>query len=259
MPKKWTREEEILALMLYCEIPFKRISSKHPKVKQLADILGRTPASVSMKMDNFARFDPILQNSGKKGLSNGSKLDEDVWNEFNGKWGELVKEGYQIRKRLSIEAEEEKEVDNESNEGLIFPEGSTRNRVVEIRSHQAFFRRMVLASYENRCCITGLMIPSLLIASHIKPWKDSDPVRERTNPMNGLCLNALHDKAFDRGLITVTPSYRIRVSSTICEQYSDSAVKKYFEEYDGKQITLPHRFAPAGEYLEYHNRNVFIP
>ena len=57
--------------------------------------------------------------------------------------------------------------------------------------------------------------PKLLIASHIKPWKVSDEKTERTNPQNGLCLNALHDKAFDKGLITINKKYEIIISSQL--------------------------------------------
>ena len=74
---------------------------------------------------------------------------------------------------------------------------------------QYFFRLAVLNSYENKGCITGLPYTELLVASHIKPWKDSDLKVEKTNPMNGLSLNALYDKAFDKGLITITPDYQL--------------------------------------------------
>ena len=68
------------------------------------------------------------------------------------------------------------------------------------RVGQDFFRRAVLANYEETCCITGIADPRLLTASHIKPWgKDSD---NRHNPANGLLLSATLDRAFDRGLIS---------------------------------------------------------
>ena len=100
-------------------------------------------------------------------------------------------------------------------------------------------------------------MPSLLTASHIKPWKDSDPRTERTNPRNGLCLNALHDRAFDRGLITVTTDYRVIVSKQIKDFYNMEVVQEFFGKYDGKKIELPEKFLPARQFIEFHNTNIF--
>ncbi len=57
---------------------------------------------------------------------------------------------------------------------------------VKQRRHQNFFRRIVLRSHNNRCCVIGNPIPELLRASHIVPW--SQFVDERLNPRNGLCV-----------------------------------------------------------------------
>jgi len=82
MGKFWTENEEILALALYCKVPFGKIHAGNPLIKELALLLDRTPGSVSMKMCNFARFDPALRSRGVVGLSNGSRLDEDDWSKF---------------------------------------------------------------------------------------------------------------------------------------------------------------------------------
>ena len=73
------------------------------------------------------------------------------------------------------------------------------------RKGQDYFRRMILANYNCRCALTGIDIPQLLLASHIIPWKDKSHKKERLNPENGICLSALYDKAFDKGLITFSP------------------------------------------------------
>lgn len=83
MARKWTKDEEILAFALYCKTPFGKIHSRNDEIIQLANALERTPASVSMKLCNFARFDERLQARGVAGLSNGSHLDEEIWNEFS--------------------------------------------------------------------------------------------------------------------------------------------------------------------------------
>lgn len=84
-----------------------------------------------------------------------------------------------------------------------------------MRVNQEFFRNTLLANYNSRCCLTGLSNKALLVASHIKLWKVSDPKTERLAPDNGLLLNALHDKAFDRGLITITKDLMIVVSGAV--------------------------------------------
>src|SRR5438067_11978733 len=71
-------------------------------------------------------------------------------------------------------------------------EGLERERMVRVRVNQHFFRAAVLSAYDYKCCVTGLAVPELLVASHIVPWA-ADP-KQRMNPRNGLCLNALHDR-----------------------------------------------------------------
>lgn len=128
---------------------------------------------------------------------------------------------------------------------------------MKTRVGQHFFRMAVLNSYGNRCCVTGLNKSELLVASHIKPWKVSDEKTERTNPMNGLCLNSLHDRAFDRGLITLDDHYRIVISKNIRDAEMDSTTKEWFLSYDRKQINLPSKFLPTKKFIEYHNDMIF--
>ena len=89
------------------------------------------------------------------------------------------------------------------------PDGLYKDTIVKQRIGQVYFRNAVLKIYGNKCCVTGIDATELLIASHIKPWKDSDEHTERTNPCNGLCLNAFHDKAFDKGLITFDSDFKM--------------------------------------------------
>ena len=77
--KPWTREELILAINLYCKTPFGRIHIRNKDIIELARLLNRTPGSVSYKLANFASIDPSLD---RKGASNVSKLDKEIWAEF---------------------------------------------------------------------------------------------------------------------------------------------------------------------------------
>ena len=62
---------------------------------------------------------------------------------------------------------------------------------------------------------------------------------------NGLCLNGLHDKAFDRGFMTVDERYVIHISDDIADVIDGSAVDRYFKYYNGEKIILPDRFCQA--------------
>ncbi len=140
---------------------------------------------------------------------------------------------------------------------LICPrDGLVREQIVKVRVNQSFFRKVILTSYNYTCCITGLRQPDLLIAGHIKPWGMDE--KNRLNPRNGIAINALHDKAFENGLITITPDYKIRVSSVLKNNKHDS-ITDFFLRYDCKDIILPSRFLPDKIFLEYHNDIRFQP
>lgn len=236
----WTREELLVAINLYCRIPFGRIHARNPEIIQLAEKLGRTPGSVSYKLANFASLDPSLD---RRGAGNVSKLDREVWNEFFEDWDRMVFES----ERKTAELFGRHPADDETS-GVKWPEGEMREMTVRARVNQAFFRKMVLSNYDQTCCITGLNNPDLLVASHIVPWsRDS---KNRVNPMNGLCLNALHDRAFDRGLITVSPDYKVWVSSQVRHEM--------FEKYKDRPVTLPQRFQPDPAFLDFHRKEVFV-
>lgn len=251
--QKWSEDETILAFYYYCKIPFGKIHSRNPEIIRIAGLLGRTPGSVSFKIGNLGHFDPELQKRQVSGLKNASKLDEKVVLEFQGNWEELSYKAVMIEEQLKrIKAYDV------SMKDMSMPVGSDVERVARQRVNQDFFRDAVLSAYGNRCCITGISVSSLLVASHIKPWAKSDPRTERTNPANGLSLNALHDKAFDRGLITVTPDYIIHVSSMLKSASGDDGLA-WLKACNKQEIILPEKFVPQREFLEYHNDVIFVP
>lgn len=249
---KWTREELILAFNLYCKIPFGTIHIRNPQIIELAKLLKRTPSAVSWKLANFARLDPSLQSRNIAGASHGSKLDVEIWDEFNHDWEKL---GFESEKLLAEKTGKQIEEVTEI-EVFDFPKaGKERETIVKARVNQSFFRKAVLAAYDFKCCITGLEIPELLNASHIVPWSKDET--NRVNPRNGLCLNAIHDRAFDRGLLTVTPEFKVQISRSIQQDGVTSAVQDFLFRYDGAEIKLPTRFLPDIAFLKYHNENIF--
>jgi len=127
------------------------------------------------------------------------------------------------------------------------------------RKGQDYFRRMILANYSCCCAITGIEIPQLLLASHIIPWADKSHKKERLNPENGICLSALYDRAFDKGLITISPDdYTVRLSSALREYETQDFYDKHFGSISGQQITMPLEYEPNRDFLAYHRDRVFL-
>ncbi len=246
--KLWTREELILAVNLYCKLPFGRLHSRNPEVIKLANLIGRTSNSVAYKLVNFASLDPSLKARGIKGASNASNLDKEIWNEVFNHWDELPFESEKLLAKFEKTTVEKL---NNILESELPKEGKTREQVVRVRINQSFFRSSILASYNNTCCITGIQQSELLIAGHIKPWGIDE--KNRLNPQNGIAINALHDKAFESGLLTITPDFKIRISSHLLKQKKSKSIKDYFIKYNKQKIILPSRFLPDIEFLKYHN------
>lgn len=247
----WTREQTIIAFNIYCKIPFKKCSKSHPEIIKYSGLIGRSPSALNMKIGNFGRLDPALRKRGIVGLANGGKLEEEIWNEFHGDWDRLAFESEKLLAKLqnkTIEVSSEITIGN-------LPQGEERERIVKTRVNQQFFRSAILASYNQKCCVTGINLPQLLVASHIVPW--SQNIKERLNPQNGLCLNSLHDKAFDTGLMTVTPDYEIKFSPIVMGSASGAEIKELFVGREGGKIILPEKFLPNKEFLDFHYRNIF--
>jgi hypothetical protein len=140
---------------------------------------------------------------------------------------------------------------------LELPVGETEViRTVRVRRVQSFFRAAVLTSYGQRCAISGLAVPDLLIASHIIPWGTS--VERRADPTNGLCLNALFDRAFDRGLITIDEDNRVVVSRKLAEAAERADLACSIGEAHGRPLRLPYRLAPDPLALAQHRETTFL-
>ena len=95
--------------------------------------------------------------------------------------------------------------------------------------------------------ITGLNVPQTLRASHIVSWATDKT--NRMNPENGLCLSATYDAAFDKHLISFDDDYRMIVSKEIKDYYTNDVTKSYFQNYEGKQTTLPSLYLPSKKLL----------
>jgi putative restriction endonuclease len=246
----WNRDELLLVINLYCKLTFGQMDGRNPSVIQLAALLNRTPGSVALKLANFASLDTSLKQAG---MSNASQLDQQVWNEFYADWSGLAFESERLladKEHITLE-----EVAAQYEPIPPIPVGRVKDQLVKVRVNQQFFRRTVLAAYDNTCCITGLRQPELLVAGHIKPW--AEDVANRLNPRNGLALNALHDRAFELGLFTIRPEdYVIEVSSTVrkAERADADAAGALLGRFHGQELRLParKRFLPDPAFLAWH-------
>ena len=248
--RPWTRDELLVALSLYLQLPFGRLHRGTSEIKHHAQLLERTPSALAMKLTNFASIDDSIDRAG---LRNVAQADRALWAEMKHDWPAIAEAIDAAKAQFGIATTDDTEADP-LHEPM--PVGEDILATTKVRRGQALFRSAVLSAYRNRCCITGLADPRLLVASHIVPWRD-DPAN-RLNPTNGLCLNALHDRAFDRGLITLDADLRLVLSPQLTAR-DDRFAQTAFATYAGKQITLPDKFTPDAAALAHHREHLFKP
>lgn len=251
----WTPEQLKLAFACYCQTPFGKLHSKNPQIIELAKLIGRTPSALAMKLVNFASLDPSITDTGRKGLGGASALDREIWDEFHADWERLAVECEQLRQHLLRERGLQGETPCEADDAFALGDytGATRQALVQQRVKQNFFRRAVLASYRGRCCISGVSDTRLLVASHIVPWREDKA--NRLNPSNGLCLSAIHDKAFDQHLFALTDDHCIVLSSQL-RASKDAFLQEVFWPIEDRPIELPERFRPDPALLRNHRETM---
>jgi putative restriction endonuclease len=249
----WSKEELILAFNLYLKIPFGKMHSTNKDIIHLANLTGRTPSSIALRLVNFASVDPILSARGVKGMVGGTKIVQPIWDEFFHNQEELVFLSEQI-----LAQKENTSIENKYQE-ILFDlkglKGETVIREVKTRVNQSVFRQMVLTNYTTKCAITGIDIPELLLASHIVPWSKNE--NERLNPENGICLSALYDKAFDKGLIGINQSYQVILAAGLKKKKDSPFYQSHFAPIENLKITNPIKYLPRKEFLEYHLDSIF--
>ncbi|MFK3925779.1 HNH endonuclease [Serratia liquefaciens] len=246
--KLWTREELLVAFTLYSQIPFGKLHSKNPDIIHFAKMIGRTPSALAMKLVNLASLDPFITESGRSGLKGASNADRTLWQEMR-----HDTDAFNQQCQLAIDHLGES-VTPELDDNPKDFSGSERVSTVKTRVDQNLFRKNVLEIYEYRCCVTGLEEPTLLVASHILPWSHS--IEQRLNPSNGLCLSSLHDKAFDRGLITFNENFELILSPQL-KRLKSRVYTENFEKYEGKQLRFPLNYPPNNKYMAYHRDEIF--
>lgn len=247
--KLWTREELLIAFTLYSQIPFGKLHSRNPEIIHYAKLIGRTPSALAMKLVNLTSLDPYIIESGRSGLKGASNADRELWKEMSQDMDLFNQQCQTAMEHL------EKPAAPEFDEEPKDFSGRDKFSTVKTRVDQNLFRKNVLEAYEYRCCVTGLEEPSLLVASHILPWSHS--IEQRLNPSNGLCLSSLHDKAFDRGLITFNEQFKLILSPQL-KKLKSSIYVNSFEKYENLVIYTPANNPPNNLYLSFHREKIFI-
>lgn len=242
---EWTRDQEIVALYLYCIIPFNKVNNSNPKIAAMAELIGRPNSnSLKAKIGNFGKFDTNL---AAVGLGHSSHLDEEIWTEFNGRWQELEIQALKLIEGFQL-------ANNKEQPDIPYiPIGKEREVVIKQRVNQSLFRNMVLSAYNNTCCITGIARPELLEACHIVDWKDNE--ENRLNPSNGLAMNVLFHRAYDKLLIGISPDLKVVISDKMYEGLRGEDKDKtysFFNPYNGIAITMPRKFKPNLTLIEEH-------
>lgn len=251
--RNWTREELILAFNLYLKLPFGKMHRSNPDIIHLAQLMDRTPSSVSMRLTNFAAVDPFHQARGIKGMTGGIKQVQPIWDEFNQNRDELL---FQSEKILAEKEHGTIETKfSQLLESTVLLKGEDKVREVKTRVNQNAFRQIILANYEGKCAVTGINLPQLLVASHIIPWSQNE--QERLNPENGICLSATYDRAFDTGLITFDEDYRMVLSKTVKSQVKQPYYGAVWKEKEGQPLAIPVKYLPGKAFLAWHREMVF--
>ena len=95
--RPWTRDELILALSVYFQLPFGRISHRTPEVKELARLIDRSDNSAALRLSNFAACDPAITGSGRTGMRGGVSVCQPIWDAYAGNRTLLESEARRIK------------------------------------------------------------------------------------------------------------------------------------------------------------------
>lgn len=229
--RNWSEEDVRKALALYLRTTFGRLHNRNPDIIALAHEIGRTASSVALKLVNLASLDDSLP---AKGMANASATDRRVWQAFLNNPETLGStDDYTLPEPSYGNFAEGK--------GIDLAVQSTR------RMGQDLFREAILTSYQRRCAVTGIDDTRLLNASHIVAWSKDE--RHRMNFRNGICLGALHDRAFDQHLIAFDADRRLLIRMDVPD-----AAKVALQRGAATHLRLPERFLPDPDLLARHKQ-----
>lgn len=236
--------------------------------------LGRTANSVVLRIMNLRS----VLTGGERGMNRVSKLDRAVVAAYVHRLDSLVGlvqyvsatvAGIHTVLQALVPNSSARAVGEDTAESDEAATGSDVQRLRSERRGQGLFRTRVLTNYAFGCAFCGLTSQKptqnsfLLIASHIRPWRDSTP-HDRVDPGNGLSLCAIHDRAFDWGFLTVddtdSDAPRIVASDHARDHYGPpERVDAEILDLHGRSLIHPeaHFQPPRTDHLRHHRENVF--
>jgi putative restriction endonuclease len=256
-------------------------------VPSLARLFSRPPSSVLAKMANLdgsrshgARWDALagailrddparfsrvyrvlLQAARAEGIGPG-RLPDFLGLEYGGELALLGQEELDIS---VLEAALRDQLSRDGGDSVRSVLETERIMLAAARVGQHVFAVQVLANCGGQCVFCGLRPAAswarrMLLAGHIKPWKDSTP-SERLDPRNGLAACPAHDVAFDTGMLTVNGGLRIHLARPLAQAVqNDQLARRYYGRPPVREVLLLPEGAqpPAVKYLNWHRRKVFI-
>lgn len=255
-------------------------------VAQLAKLFRRPPASVIAKMDNLegsrthgAKFDTVVGDSLRTNpelltavygtifsAARAEGVDESALPDFLVlEVGDLL--GQDELDPTAIEYAFEKEIDNWRIDRPGLSERETERRFAGVaRVGQHIFASRVLVNCGFSCVFCGMsspvsIRPKLLVASHVKPWRDSSSY-ERLDVSNGIAACPTHDRAFDAGLLTLSENLEIQVAPSLAAHVDrDPAAKAAFGAPPLRSHVDPDQMAdqPRVEYIAWHRERIYQP
>lgn len=141
-------------------------------------------------------------------------------------------------------------VEQFANATVNMPQTTEAERLVVQRVGQDLFRRALLDYWQGRCCVTGLAVPELLRASHIRPWAQCETDAQRLDVFNGLLLSPHLDALFDGGWVSFTESGDMLVSPALpAEAVTTLGL--------AEPMKLAGLRPEHNAYLEFHRANIF--
>ncbi|GKY89333.1 restriction endonuclease [Sinisalibacter aestuarii] len=196
---------------------------------------------MALKLTNLAALDDSLP---QKGMAHASATDRAVWADFLATPDKVLAA---FAAQQAPDSASGGDSFAERQAAFAARQSETRSASVSPRIGQSFFREVILTSYRGRCALTGNDDARLLTASHIVGWAEDETLR--VNPANGICLNALHDRAFDRHLITFDEDYRLKIAGDVPRD-----ARRALEKVESGRLEMPARFLPDQGFLDRHRR-----
>jgi len=202
--KDWSFEESIAGLWAYTQTRDSKVSRlPETPIANVALTIGRAITGVYNKVMNFRAIDP---SDIRKGLSAGSKIDEEVWNKYydpvKGKIREdELSRAYNQLWGICSSFKVPKLSYSEFGDAPNDDPNEIQQFAAKVRKGQPSFRKNLLAAYGKECAITGHGPENVLEAIHIIDHAESG-INELDN---GLLMRSDLHYLFDSNLLRINP------------------------------------------------------